>query len=143
MIESQSPTSWDAPDWHPDFGNAKAECEHLRKLAVAVLSTIPQSTVELIVPEPGLMLLQIVASDGIAAEAYSLCDAKETENRRYGLFLSPGTPREQEFYAITPARKFRMLLHINPTRQRGKRTGSLAGASGWYMTFFAAGVIPL
>ena len=42
---------------------------------------------------------------------------------------------------ITPARKFRMLLHINPTRQRGKRTGSLARASGWYMTFFAAGVI--
>ncbi len=36
-----------------------------------------------------------------------------------------------------------MLLHINPTRQRGKRTGSLAGASGWYMTFFAAGVISL
>jgi hypothetical protein len=31
-----------------------------------------------------------------------------------------------------------MLLHINPTRQRGK---SLARASGWYMTFFAAGVI--
>ena len=46
------------------------------------------------------------------------------------------------FVFITPARKFRMLLHINPTRQRGKRTGSLAGASGWYMTFFAAGVIP-
>ena len=42
---------------------------------------------------------------------------------------------------ITPARKFRMLLHINPTRQRGKRTGSLARTSGWYMTFFAAGVI--
>ena len=42
---------------------------------------------------------------------------------------------------ITPARKFRMLLHINPTRQRGKRTGSLARASGWYMTFFAARVI--
>jgi hypothetical protein len=34
-----------------------------------------------------------------------------------------------------------MLLHINPTRQREKRTGSLARASGWYMTFFAAGVI--
>ena len=42
---------------------------------------------------------------------------------------------------LTPARKFRMLLHINPTRQRGKRTGSLARALGWYMTFFAAGVI--
>ena len=46
-----------------------------------------------------------------------------------------------ERFHITPARKFRMLLHINPTRQRGKRTGSLAGASGWYMTFFAVGVI--
>ena len=34
-----------------------------------------------------------------------------------------------------------MLLHINPTRQRGKRTGSLARASGWYITLFAAGVI--
>ena len=34
-----------------------------------------------------------------------------------------------------------MLLHINPTRQRGKRTGSLARASGWYMTFFAAHMI--
>ena len=34
-----------------------------------------------------------------------------------------------------------MLLHINPTRERGKRTGSLARASGWYMTFFAAGAI--
>ena len=36
-----------------------------------------------------------------------------------------------------------MLLHINPTRQQGKHTGSLARASGWYMTFFAAGVIVL
>ena len=49
--------------------------------------------------------------------------------------------REIATVFITLARKFRMLLHINPTRQRGKRTGSLARASGWYMTFFAAGVI--
>ena len=34
-----------------------------------------------------------------------------------------------------------MLVHTNPTRQRGKRTGSLARASGWYMTFFVAEVI--
>jgi hypothetical protein len=53
------------------------------------------------------------------------------------MVITPRIPAED----ITPARKFRMLLHINPTRQRGKRTGSLAGASGWYMTFFAAGVI--
>ena len=58
------------------------------------------------------------------------------------LFLPTATFDHFSGRYITPARKFRMLLHINPTRQRGKRTGSLAGASGWYMTFFAAGVIP-
>ena len=61
-----------------------------------------------------------------------------------GLFLETITTSARRCSGphITPARKFRMLLHINPTRQRGKRTGSLAHASGWYMTFFAAGVIP-
>jgi hypothetical protein len=61
------------------------------------------------------------------------------------VLASAGTTTEgggvKSLVPITPARKFRMLLHINPKRQRGKRTGSLAGASGWYMTFFAAGVI--
>ena len=32
------------------------------------------------------------------------------------------------FY-ITPARKFRMLLHTNPTRERGECLGTRAGAS--------------
>ena len=30
---------------------------------------------------------------------------------------------------ITPARKFRMLLHTNPTRERGECLGTRAGAS--------------
>ena len=35
-----------------------------------------------------------------------------------------------------------MLLHIHPTgASEGNAPGSLAHASGWYMTFFAAGVI--
>ncbi len=29
---------------------------------------------------------------------------------------------------ITPARKFRMLLHTNPTRERGECLGTRAGA---------------
>jgi hypothetical protein len=62
--------------------------------------------------------------------------ARQEKNARIKPFCSM-----RRHGAITPARKFRMLLHINPTRQRGKRTGSLARASGWYMTFFAAGVI--
>ena len=66
----------------------------------------------------------------------SLPWACDPRNTRVGPFSQPPAAR-----LITPARKFRMLLHTNPTRQRGKRTGSLARASGWYMTFFAAGVI--
>jgi hypothetical protein len=115
MIESQSPMSWNAPDWHPDFGNAKAECEHLRKLALAVLSKVPYSTVELIIPESGLMLLQIVPPNGTTAEAYSLCGTKGTENRRYGLFLSPGIPREQEFYATSVSQAIRILQESVPS----------------------------
>jgi len=99
MIEAQSPLRWEKPDWQPDYGDTKAEFEHLRRLAEAVLSSIPHSTVELISPEPGLMYLRIERRDGAIAEAYSLCEAKKTEKRRYGLFLSPGASQEQEFYA--------------------------------------------
>ncbi len=34
---------------------------------------------------------------------------------------------------ITPARKFRILAHTNPTRQRGECLRALAGASGSYV----------
>ena len=36
---------------------------------------------------------------------------------------------EQIRVAITPAMKFRMLLHTNPMRERGECLGSRAGAS--------------
>jgi hypothetical protein len=32
--------------------------------------------------------------------------------------------------SITPARKFRMLLYTNPTRERGECLGTRAGTSG-------------
>jgi len=98
-----TPITWEKPDWHPDHGDTKAEFEHLRRLAEAVLSSISQSTAELIVPEPGLMYLRIERSDGAIVAAYSLGEAKEMENRRYGLFLSPGASQEQEFYADSVA----------------------------------------
>ena len=37
--------------------------------------------------------------------------------------MLPGIP-----YLITPASKFRMLLHTNPTRERGECLGTRAGA---------------
>jgi hypothetical protein len=99
MKSAQAPANWEQPDWHPDFGDTKAEFEHLRSLAEAVLSSIPDTTVALVLPEPGLMLLQITRSGGPLAEAYSLVAPKGLEDRRYALFLAPGTSQEQEFYA--------------------------------------------
>jgi hypothetical protein len=99
MESAQAPAKWVQPDWHPDFGDTKAEFEHLHRLAEAVLSSIPEATVALVVPEPGLMLLQITRSGGPPVEAHSLVAPKRLEERRYALFLAPGTSQEQEFYA--------------------------------------------
>ncbi len=44
------------------------------------------------------------------------------------LQLLDGSTHEQS-KAFTPARKFRMLLHTNPTRERGECLGTRAGAS--------------
>ncbi len=43
--------------------------------------------------------------------------------------LAAGTGRPKNPVRITPARKFRMLLHTNPTRERGECLGTRAGAS--------------
>ena len=85
---------------------------------------------------------QDAANQGAAAaNAIALLQNLLPANAASVLGRELATLQEKPPTGITPARKFRMLLHINPTRQRGKRTGSLARASGWYMTFFAAGVI--
>jgi hypothetical protein len=99
MVQTRSPLSWKLPDWHVDYGDARAELEHLRSLAEMVLSSNPQASAELIVPEPGLMYLELASAGGAPAQAYSVREAKAVEKRRYGLFLSPGTSLEQEFYA--------------------------------------------
>ena len=43
--------------------------------------------------------------------------------------LNAGMVQILGFSGITPARKFRMLLHTNPTRERGECLGTRAGAS--------------
>jgi hypothetical protein len=132
MTSSQAPANWEQPDWHPDFGDAKAEFEHLRGLAEAVLSLIPETSVELVIPEPGLMHLQVMWPGGALAEAYSLVKPKGSDERRYALFLAPGTSQEQEFYASSvddaagilrkrPSGRFQMSK--SPIRLHGQLRG--------------------
>jgi hypothetical protein len=101
MTQEQLPLSWEQPSWHPDYGDADAEFEHLRRLAEALLSSIPRASVNLAVPEPGLLYLQITWPGGRLAEAFSLCEGKGSEKRRYALILSPGAAQEEEVYADT------------------------------------------
>ncbi len=43
--------------------------------------------------------------------------------------VDPSTGTVLDSRTIIPARKFRMLLHTNPTRERGECLGTRAGAS--------------
>ncbi|HWE37830.1 MAG TPA: hypothetical protein VG406_14775 [Isosphaeraceae bacterium] len=97
MLKTRSSLNWRQPDWHPDFGDAAAEFEHLQALALAVLSTISGAEVELVVPEPGLMYLHVARPDGMTAEVYSL-PGVGSASRRFGVFVSPGTDHERESY---------------------------------------------
>lgn len=89
---------WSTPQWHPDLGDAKAELEHLRSFAMALLTAMPDARVELEVPEPGLMNLAVEAPDGASVEVYSVASNNAPGQRRYGLFLAPGTSEEREIY---------------------------------------------
>lgn len=95
------PDVWPVPEWHPDFGDAKIELEHLRSFATALLAKMPEANVELEVPEPGLMNLTVQIPGGEAAEVYSVASSSSGEQRRYGLFFAPGAPDEREVYEDT------------------------------------------
>jgi hypothetical protein len=92
------PEVWPVPAWHPDFGDASAELEHLRSFAMVLLAIVPDAHVELEAPEPGLMNLAVELPDGSSAEVYSISSGNPPSERRYGLFLAPGTPNEREIY---------------------------------------------
>ena len=97
--KARQPETWVAPDWHPDFGDAKAELDHLRAFAVALLAAIPDANVELELPEPGLMNLAVDLPNGTSAEIYSVSNDRP-DGRRYGIFLEPGTDGECEIYQV-------------------------------------------
>jgi hypothetical protein len=99
MTNSQSPNQWTAPQWHSDYGDATAELEHLRALALAACSMTPRLAVELMIPEPGLMYIQAKGADGIVLEAYSTSKPEEPNSRIYALFAISGPSDEEEFYA--------------------------------------------
>jgi hypothetical protein len=101
MNEAQSPRRWTAPNWHADFGDPKLELEHLKTFALALLALSPNIAVTLETPESGLMDLEIRLADGSVAEVYSIPCVDQPDERRFAMYLAPGTPQEKECYANT------------------------------------------
>ena len=52
-----------------------------------------------------------------------------------GICLCLAVAASSTAFAITPARKFRMLLHTNPMRERGECLGTLRWRVGRYVRF--------
>lgn len=99
MKESQSPRTWRSPDWHADFGDPALELEHLREFSLLLLAVLPNATVTLEIPEPGLMYVHIQLEDGTVAEVHSVPFLEIPEKRRLAIFFAPGTSTEEEIYA--------------------------------------------
>jgi hypothetical protein len=100
MVNYSEPVLWEIPTWHPDYGDVKAELEHLRNLANIVIQQIPQLSVGLSVPEVGVMFL-LIATDNkvVLAEIYSIHQSNGGINlRKYGIFLHPNSSAEEEHY---------------------------------------------
>ena len=90
MYDPRQPSEWIAPTWHPDWGDAVAELEHLRELALAIAADLPEATFRLEIPEPGLMYLEIQTREDAAVEVYSNAYKDSPTGRTYCLFFSPG-----------------------------------------------------
>jgi hypothetical protein len=88
---------WPSPEWHPDYGDAKAEVAHLRTCAVAIGELKSDYELTLAVPEPGLMYLEVKSSSEVLAEIYSIAESRDGP-RRYGIFTFPRQPNEGENY---------------------------------------------
>ena len=97
------PNDWHQPAWHADFGDATLEFEHLQKLAIITQDSVPEISICLKMPEPGLMFLEIVNSRQQIAEVYSLSIDAVEQRRRFGLFFGIDSNVEDEQYTESTA----------------------------------------
>lgn len=110
MTTFDSPRNWSVPAWHPDFGDAHVQLEHLRGFSLSLQSVVPNARVTLETPEPGLMDVHVELPDGTVAEVHSVPCEHVAEKRRLALFFQPETKDERELYAETIESAVRCFL---------------------------------
>jgi hypothetical protein len=64
-----------------------------------LVSAVPNATVTLGTPGPGLMDVRVDLACGIVAELYSVRSPADETHRRFAMFLCPDTATESEIYA--------------------------------------------
>lgn len=93
-----SPEDWKAPQWHADYGDPCVEIERLRSLAIAIRNAMPEVKFTLEVPEPGIVELTAILTNGSPAKLLSVSSTRSRESDRYAIFLYPDSPEEIEEY---------------------------------------------
>ena len=93
---ASNPNNWTAPNWHPDWGNPEAELEMLKHFCLPLLEHCPDYSVELQIPEPGLMYVDIFLKTTKVGELYIVAGLKDQPTQRYGLFVF--LEDEEEYY---------------------------------------------
>jgi hypothetical protein len=130
MPTHQPPQLWRPPQWHPDHGDPGIELEHLRSFALNLLSAVPNATVVLEIPEPGLMGVRVELPCETVAEVYSIPSSRDPGSRRLAIFFHPESPREIEVYAesVEDASNLFALLSSPPRDVKRSESPLAAGA---------------
>lgn len=110
MSQNTLPDLWQAPIWHPDFGDPRLELDHLREFAIRLLKSSKGFSPVLETPEPGLMYVRVVTKNGTNAEVHSVTSQSNTGGWRYGIFISPDTCDEVEEYVESPDEAVMLLI---------------------------------
>jgi len=97
---------------------------HLRSFALKLLSAVPNATVTLETPEPGLMDVRIALACGTVAEVYSVSSSEDDRHRRFAIFLCPDTPSESEIYAETPEDASNLFALLSSSSRNGAASES-------------------
>ena len=124
MDSTRELQAWHRPDWHPDYGDPEIELGHLRSFALKLLSAVPNATVTLETPEPGLMDMRVELACGTVAEVYSVPSPGDEKHRRFAVFLCPDSATESEIYAESAEDASNLFALLSSSSRNGAASES-------------------
>ncbi len=105
-MTTTNPINWEAPTWHPDFGNPTVEVEMLRAFCIKAIERFPNLTTALLTPEEGYLHVEVNKSSKKLAEIHIVSDEA---NQRFGIFGFDGGDESGEQYFLENDEGLRIL----------------------------------